>query len=167
MKTLILTASIDNESQLFFDTLRSEHFPKERNFLKAHLTLFHKLPDLPETYHTLQTLKVSSFSAEVSEVKSIGNGVAYFITSATLDEIQLKLKHSFITHLSAQDEQKFSAHITIQNKVTAENARALLQSLQANFLPFQIKITGLDLWYYLDGPWQHAASFPFINLDHQ
>lgn len=167
MKTLILTASIDNESQLFFDTLRSEHFPKERNFLKAHLTLFHKFPDLPETYHTLQTLNVSSFFAEVSQVKSIGNGVAYFVASAKLDEIQLKLKHSFSTHLSPQDQQKFSAHITIQNKVAAENARALLRSLQSNFLPFQIKITGLDLWYYLDGPWQHAGNFPFINPDHR
>ncbi|WP_208644854.1 2'-5' RNA ligase family protein [Mucilaginibacter kameinonensis] len=43
-KTLILTLRLDEESQAFFDEMRKRHFPQERNFLKAHLTLFHQLP---------------------------------------------------------------------------------------------------------------------------
>jgi len=46
---LILTLKLDEESQAFFDKQRALYFPPERNFLKAHLTLFHQLPDEPET----------------------------------------------------------------------------------------------------------------------
>jgi hypothetical protein len=27
-----------------FDDLRQAHFPRQRNFLRAHLTMFHRLP---------------------------------------------------------------------------------------------------------------------------
>ena len=35
---------MDDSSQVHFDRLRELHFPPERNYLSAHLTLFHKLP---------------------------------------------------------------------------------------------------------------------------
>jgi hypothetical protein len=41
---LILTLRMDERSQERFDRLRETHFPPERNYLRAHLTLFHKLP---------------------------------------------------------------------------------------------------------------------------
>jgi DNA polymerase-4 len=41
--TYILTAEMDGESFAWLDSLRGEHFPPERNFLSAHLTLFHRL----------------------------------------------------------------------------------------------------------------------------
>ncbi|MEO8768767.1 MAG: hypothetical protein ABI402_01725 [Ferruginibacter sp.] len=41
---LIVTLKLDDETQLFFDRLRKEHFPKHINYLDAHCTLFHKLP---------------------------------------------------------------------------------------------------------------------------
>jgi hypothetical protein len=41
--TYILTAEMNGESFAWLDGLRREHFPPERNFLSAHLTLFHRL----------------------------------------------------------------------------------------------------------------------------
>jgi hypothetical protein len=41
---LILTLQMDESSQEHFDRLREIHFPPERDYLQAHLTLFHKLP---------------------------------------------------------------------------------------------------------------------------
>jgi hypothetical protein len=46
---LILTLQMDERSQERFDRLRELHFPPERNYLSAHLTLFHKLPGERET----------------------------------------------------------------------------------------------------------------------
>ena len=39
----ILTADLDDASFDLLDVLRRAHFPPERNFLSAHLTLFHRL----------------------------------------------------------------------------------------------------------------------------
>lgn len=41
--TYVLTAEMDALSFAWLDALRREYFPEERNFLSAHLTLFHKL----------------------------------------------------------------------------------------------------------------------------
>lgn len=35
---------MDERSSAFFQRLRQGHFPRDRNFIPAHLTLFHKLP---------------------------------------------------------------------------------------------------------------------------
>ncbi|MBJ7451959.1 MAG: 2'-5' RNA ligase family protein, partial [Blastococcus sp.] len=41
---LIVTLLLDDAAQGRFDRLRDQHFPSERNFLAAHVTLFHALP---------------------------------------------------------------------------------------------------------------------------
>jgi len=41
--TYILTAEMDDDSFAWLAGLRRRHFPPERNFLPAHLTLFHRL----------------------------------------------------------------------------------------------------------------------------
>ena len=41
---LILTLKLDQASFTRLDALRQAHFPPERNWLSAHLTLFHHLP---------------------------------------------------------------------------------------------------------------------------
>ena len=47
MKTrhpLILTARVAEKDIKQFDRLREAHFPPDRNVLRAHLTMFHRLP---------------------------------------------------------------------------------------------------------------------------
>ena len=46
---LILTLKPDEQAQQFFNALRKAHFPAHANYLDAHLTLFHLLPDANDT----------------------------------------------------------------------------------------------------------------------
>jgi hypothetical protein len=48
------------------------------------------------------------------------------------------------------------------NKTTPEAARALITALSQDFKPFTIMATGIDLWIYLGGPWQHKSTYQFI-----
>ncbi|WP_316736878.1 2'-5' RNA ligase family protein [Pedobacter aquatilis] len=160
----ILTLRLDNEAQAFFDAQRLTYFPPERNFLNAHLTLFHKLSEHKDTIQTLDEIKVQSFFLEVSGFKFLGRGVAYQVESDVLNKLHDKLVNRFKAILIPQDKQGFRPHITIQNKVEPDEAKALLEQLQQNFQPFKIKGLGLDLWSYLGGPWAHLKFFPFEEL---
>ncbi|SDC22471.1 2'-5' RNA ligase family protein [Pedobacter soli] len=159
--TCILTARLDTQSQLFFDRMRKCYFPPERNFLNAHLTLFHQLPDSGHTLHVLRCITHDTIKANVKAVKSIGYGIAYFIECQELQLVHQKLQQEFRGLLSAQDQQPLRPHVTIQNKVSPERARSLLLALAPDFEPFEIYITGLDLWHYLEGPWSHYQHYPF------
>jgi len=159
--TCILTARLDESSQIFFDEMRSRYFPKDRNLLSAHLTLFHKLPDTEGTIQVLSGIFSQPFHLWVNALKNIGNGVAYFIDSPELLQLHRYLQQQFSPHLSLQDQQGIRPHITIQNKVKPEEARELLNLLQPNFRPFEATVNGLDLWRYLDGPWEHQQYFSF------
>ena len=52
---LILTLQLDERSFAFFGAQRRRYFPLERNFIPAHLTLFHALPGehLPSIEHDI------------------------------------------------------------------------------------------------------------------
>ncbi len=78
---LILTLEMDGGSQERFDRLCELYFPPERNYLSAHLTLFHKLPgdrkakvsaDLQEICQSRDPLTVTA-----PGLRSLGRGVAY------------------------------------------------------------------------------------------
>ena len=160
-QVLILTLRMDKSSQEFFDTLRTRHFPAERNFLKAHLTLFHKLPDSPEIIEQLSALSISPFKLNVTGLINLGAGVAFRMEAQELKVLRAQLASAFSADLSAQDKQGFRGHVTIQNKITPELARALLAELSDTFKSFEVEAIGLDLWYYLGGPWAHKQFFPF------
>jgi 2'-5' RNA ligase len=158
---LILTVRIDDRSQQFFNELRITHFPPERNFLQAHLTLFHQLPDQPATIAILNDFTAHSFRMDVTKLINLGAGVAYRIEAEQLSHLRENLVQLFSKDLIPQDKQGFRGHITVQNKTTPEQARALLAALSEGFQPFQIRALGLDLWNYLGGPWSHQQYFPF------
>ncbi|RZJ80415.1 MAG: 2'-5' RNA ligase family protein [Chryseobacterium sp.] len=153
---------MDSTAQEFFDALRLEHFPIERNFLKAHLTLFHKLPDTIDTLKSISDLSFPAFKMQVTGLFNLGAGVAFRVEGKELGDVRKALSTAFAEHLSPQDKQGFRGHITVQNKTSPETARALLTTLSAGFVPFEINALGLDLWYYLGGPWEHKRYFPLI-----
>lgn len=162
---LILTLSIDAKAQQYFDGLRQEHFPKHCNYLKAHLTLFHRLPSDDETIEKIITdaCKISPMSLQVSEIKNIGNGVAYAIRSEELQQLHKKLQQQFDSNLISQDRNKLWPHITVQNKVTAFKAKQTAEKLRENFLPFTITATGIRSLLYLDGPWEAKGQWQFTG----
>ena len=160
--TDVLTLRLDPASQAHFEAMRQRHFPPERNQIPAHLTLFHTLPQTPEITACLAAAaQIPPFELQVTGLRSLGRGVAYTLASPALEALHRKLSDAFAVHLTAQDRQKFQPHIVIQNKATAERARALLAELKASFRPFTVHAEALDLWHYLNGPWQHERTFPF------
>ena len=163
--TNILTLRLDDASQQFFEAMRRKHFPPERNLIPAHLTLFHSLPESGEIDHALSTstARLSPFSIVVDGLRSLGNGVAYKVSSPALIDLHRQLAEAFEPHLIAQDRQGFQPHIVIQNKATPEAARALLAELERSFHALSAEAVGLDLWHYLGGPWQLARAFPFTR----
>ena len=163
---LLLTLTLNPEAQLFFNALRRQHFPPERNFLDAHLMLFHNLPAGHD--NILADIEAAAakrplMPLQVTDVVSVGKGVAYKIASEPLAELHKYLQHQWKQWTIPQDRQRLWPHITIQNKVTPEEAKALVAKLSESFEPFEICGTGLGLWEYLGGPWRFIRDFPFGN----
>lgn len=167
MKTrspLIVTARIPEDDLEPFDHLRQAHFPRERNFLRAHLTMFHRLPGeyLDRVVEILMATAASrsTFQADVSGLRHLGAGVAFSITSPALSHLRDELKTGFGQWLGPQDRQKWQPHITIQNRVSKTEADSLYRRLSESFVPQPIRITGLELWRYLGGPWKAERVVP-------
>ena len=161
---LIITLLLDESSAAFFNELRKKYFPPERNFLSAHLTLFHHLPATEPTIITdLEhwSHEQSLLFLKITEVKSIGKGVAYKIENASLLQLHKKMQHKWNDWLTPQDKQRLWPHVTIQNKVAVAEARNTQAILQASFEPFIAKGTGFGLWSYQGGPWKALRVFPF------
>src|SRR6476660_3770173 len=154
---LILTLVLDAEAEHFFNELRKQYFPPERNFLAAHLTLFHHLPpDKPKIFDAVTKLCVQQerITLHVTDVVSIGSGVAYKLKSETLQLLHKQLQQQWSPWLIPQDRQTLWPHVTVQNKVAPQVAHELLQNLKKSFVPFEVSGCGLRLWNYLNGPWE-------------
>lgn len=162
---LILTVQLDEQSQQFFNKQREHYFPPERNFLQAHLTLFHHLPNEATVVNIIResALHQQQMTLSITEVVSIGKGVAYKISSRDLVTFHKKLQLHWRTLLTPQDAQGLWPHITIQNKVTAIVAKRTKEELQSTFVPFNVIATGLQLWEYLNGPWRLYRKFAFVD----
>ncbi|WP_347528017.1 hypothetical protein [Mucilaginibacter sp. CAU 1740] len=92
---MILTLRLDEKSQALFNEMRKRHFPPGRNFLKAHLTLFHQLPSEVETREYFRSLQYRTFAMKVTGLRHLGAGVAYEIDSGELQEFHRKLSQYF------------------------------------------------------------------------
>jgi 2'-5' RNA ligase len=168
MPPLILTLALNAEAEVFFDRLRQQHFPPDRNFLKAHLTLFHHLPPQePAIIEAIEAFckKQHTISLHVTAVMSLGRGVAYKLESTVLQNLHKQLQQQWQPWLIPQDKQTLRPHVTVQNKVTPQAARALQQRLQYNFTPFEVQGMGLRLWNYLGGPWELVQTFLFTPTE--
>lgn len=165
---LILTLQLDPAAQARFDAEREAHFPPERNYLRAHLTLFHHLPG--EAIDTIDgRLRAVSpgqrcFALAVQGLWMMGRGMAYRLDAPVLAELHAGLAEAWQDWLTPQDRQPLRPHVTIQNKVDAVQARALHSRLQAGFTRFEVQGIGLSLWRYQGGPWAWAATYPFQGI---
>lgn len=164
-RPLVLTLAFAEEDQLRFDRLREAHFPAERNHLRAHVTLFHALPgDRAGEVADLVTsaARREAFDVAVTGLRLLGRGVAFTLASPELSALHRSLLSravaAFGDAVTAQDRQRLSAHVTVQNKVAPERARALHEQLSAGFTPGAVRATGLGLWRYAGGPWQHVHT---------
>ena len=159
-----MTLLLGEEAQERFDRLRAAHFPPERNFLAAHVTLFHALPGEREDAVRADlgaAARRAPFAVDVTGVRFLGRGVAYELSSPEVDELRGALARTWAPWLTPQDRQRHRPHVTVQNKVAPEVARALHARLAAAFEPATVPARGLGLWRYLGGPWEPLAELPF------
>jgi 2'-5' RNA ligase len=165
LEPLILTAMMEDEAFERFDAQRREFFPSERNFLQAHITLFHHLPgeELDAIQARLEAVssKLEPMQTEVVGLRFLGRGVAYDLRAPKLEVLRKDLASVWLEWLTNQDRSGFKPHVTVQNKVTPLEARETLALLGARFQPWSFSVTGLTLWRYLGGPWQRLKDFVF------
>lgn len=165
LKPLILTARLEPETQAYFDQLRKQHFPPERNFVPAHVTLFHALSPQNEDGIVAILRGIADrehfMRGSASKLRFLGSGVAFVIDCPPLGVLRSDLAKRWGNELTPQDRHKAALHITVQNKATPPAARALFEGLKAEFQPRALLFEGLDLWRYLGGPWRLVERFTF------
>ncbi|MBW4023829.1 MAG: 2'-5' RNA ligase family protein [Proteobacteria bacterium] len=164
-RPLILTLVLDDPSQAFFDRGRSRWFPPHLNVIPAHVTLFHALPGERAALirRQLETACARQARAEVqvSGLRSLGRGVAYTLGAPEMAALRSRLAALWHDDLTAQDRQGWRPHVTVQNKVAPEEAKALLAELSREFVPFSALAVGLALWRYDGGPWEKDTELRF------
>lgn len=162
---LVLTLKIDESAFQVFDEMRRKYFPPERNFLPAHITLFHALPgeqaeSVRETLRAICSAQ-SALKLDFPRPRFLGRGVALDIDCAELIDLRAQLAAQWWSWLGRQDQQRYKPHLTVQNKVVAEDARLLFEELEQRWKAFQCRGEGLLLWTYVGGPWEPAGEFAF------
>jgi len=99
--------------------------------------------------------------ATIGNVYSLGEGVAIGLHSPDLIDIWSLLAARFEHYLTPQDQHQSRLHITVQNKASAQVAKATLAELEAVIMPRGIVITGLACWHYRGGPWSLIGRHAF------
>ena len=102
-----------------------------------------------------------AFELQATGLRSLGRGVAVAFSSPELVRLRQNLAREWRDWLTPQDSAKIAPHVTIQNKVSPDAARALLLDMTAGFRPFTARAEGLHVWRYLGGPWQHLRLVRF------
>jgi hypothetical protein len=162
---LILTLAMDEASFGFLDRQRRQYFPPDRNFIPAHVTLFHALPgtEIDSLLHDVMEMsrRQQALDLAATGLRLLGRGVAYTLVSPGLLTLRATLAERWSRWLTPQDRQSYRPHVTIQNKVDPAVAKATFTELQASFTPVSIVGEGLHLWHYRGGPWEEACTVRF------
>lgn len=162
---LIVTAQLPRDLHRWATQLRRTHFPAERNFLEAHVTLFHALPPSLEAEARGELARMASanrpVSAAIVGLRSLGRGVAIALRSPAMIALRDELAERFHGMLNMQDRHRPRLHITIQNKVTKAEADALQMRLAPAIQSRDFAFSGLALHAYEGGPWRTLRSWPF------
>ena len=162
---IIITAEMGRPDQAWANGLRRAHFPADRNFIDAHITLFHHLPPghLPEIKSRLAALVADNATpaAQLTDVMLLGNVVAFRVDSPELLAMRAELADAFQGLLVPQDQVPPKLHITVQNKVDPPVAKALQAHLSETFRPRPLVISGFAAHYYRGGPWEQIGRWAF------
>ena len=171
MNALIVTLELDPDLARQLTAWRTRYFPADRNYLDAHVTLFHALP--ASTIDRVQkdlgrvAAAQAAFSVTVPTVYSLGRGVALEIVAPEIQRLRSELRAAWVDELTPQDRaERIRPHVTVQNKVGGDEAKRTLAEISATWDRATTGTArGFGLWEYLGGPWRHAASFDFARGD--
>ena len=161
---LVITAELPQDLYSWATQLRTAHYPPERNFLKAHVTLFHALPPSAEAEVRDVLARLAGrppVPARLEGVMSLGQGTALKIASPAMLVLRDTIADHFHGLLTPQDSHRPRLHVTVQNKVAPAAAKALLAELQSKVEPRDFTFRGMELHAYLDGPWELRGRWRF------
>jgi 2'-5' RNA ligase len=146
---LILTLKLDKSTQSLLTNLRNKHFPNNRNYLAAHVTLFHAIPAhrYPELDEHLQFRadQTKGFEVFVGEPKKMGaRGVMVTVRdrphgkiARIHDDVQQFLQSKVREEkdrLTEQDSGMMSkAHVTVMNKAEEDEVEECLKAVEREF----------------------------------
>lgn len=161
----IVTGELPGDILAWADGLRRMHFPPERNWLKAHVTLFHSFaPSLREELPRVLSALASEYAppaAEVTGLMDLGGGTALAIRSPGLLAVRSHIAERFHDMLTRQDQGGKKLHITVQNKVKRAEAVALQDALGPQLPRPAFRFTGLGLHIYRNPHWEPVAVWKF------
>ena len=161
----IVTGELPADVLAWADGLRRAHFPPERNWLKAHVTLFHSFaPSLRDELPAFLAQMAGEYAApkaEVAGLMDLGGGTAIALRSAGLLAIRERIAERFRDMLTRQDQGGKRLHITIQNKVSRAEALALQRDLAGQLPHRGFAFTGLGLHIYRNPHWEAVATWSF------
>lgn len=161
----IVTGELPVDIFSWANGLRTEHFPPERNVLKAHVTLFHSFaPSLRDELPRFLSRMAGEFAppaAELTGLMDLGGGTALAIRSPGLLAVRQLISDHFWDMLTKQDQGGKKLHITIQNKVPRAEALALQSELGPRLLPRRFEFTGLGLHLYRAPHWEAVNTWKF------
>lgn len=161
----IVTGELPEDIFAWSNGLRAQHFPPERNWLKAHVTLFHSFaPSLRDELPRFLATMAGEFAppkAELTGLMDLGGGTALAIHSPGLLAVRKLISDHFWDMLTKQDQGGKKLHITIQNKVPRSAALALQEQLGPVIRPRTFAFTGLGLHIYRNPHWEPVAVWKF------
>lgn len=99
--------------------------------------------------------------ALITGVMDLGKGTAIALQSEALLALRGLIAEHFHGSLTAQDLYEPRPHITIQNKVTKTQARALQAQLAPILERKGFAFPALELHQYRDGPWEQIKTSAF------
>ncbi|MGB7406813.1 MAG: 2'-5' RNA ligase family protein [Pacificimonas sp.] len=162
---IIMTALLERDAFARFDALRQAHFQPERNFLSAHLTMFHHLPGTQAAEIVSEVRErvrhEEPMTARASRMHFMGRGSSIIVECPELARLRSDLAELWSHQLTRQDAQGWRAHVTVQNKVASDKAKSLYRKLDASFSPWSFSIEGVSLWWYRGGPWEKLRDLRF------
>ncbi|NMO15395.1 2'-5' RNA ligase family protein [Pyxidicoccus fallax] len=161
---LLVTVELDAESFARLDGLRRRYFPAERNFIPAHVSLFHHLP--PTERDTVERALAGAAARPApvlrfGRLRRLGRGMATDVEAPELASVHRELAAAFAPWLTPQDRQPFRPHVTLMNKATPDEAERAFAELGASWMHWDGRGEALLLWRYLGGPWALLARLPF------
>lgn len=161
---LLVTAELPPDVLAWTDALRRAHYPPERNRLRAHVTLFHALPPSVEE-ELLQVLsdlaRGPAPQARIDGVMKLERGTALAVESPGMVELHGAIADRMHGLLTQQDTRPLRLHVTIQNKVAAEAARALQAVIAGELKPASFRFRGFGLYAWEDGLWRPIRMIAF------
>ena len=166
----IVTAELPVDIFAWANGLRSQHFPPERNWLKAHVTLFHAFaPSLRDELPRFLTRTAAEFAppaAKLAGLMDLGGGTALAIHSPAMLALRKRIAEHFWEMLTKQDQGGKRLHITVQNKVPRAAALALQAELGPRLAARSFVFTGLGLHRYCDPHWEAVGTWKFRGKEH-